>query len=957
MPPPRSLRPVPRKAEARPAFSSRPSAAVSGSGKNSPVAPAVFPAPALSTVPLPANRNFPDHSADSFEKQVEFLFADGSERRVMGFVDSGCFAEAVDRKWLMNLGLFSFAEKLPVARDIILMDGRIVKNAITHRIRLTYRIGEQIFDDWFFVQDLGTHPVAFGLTWLKKYNPDINWINGEITELRAGPDHGATLTRAGNHYVSQDVSRFSGVMTLADTVLPLRSSVDPSAAFSAGGVISAIDAEIARRDLAADQAFELLRCRSALLSRLDDLDRAEICPTAMRSSAPVSSAPSGPEVRGLTGNKEGWLETIPPQFRRFADTVFSDESARKLPPHRPGIDCAIKIKDGETLSTCKIYDMTAEELSALKALIDEELSKGFIRPSQSSASSPVFFVRDPSSTSRGKGQLRLVVDYRSLNTKVVLDEYPIPLIRTVMERLPSAKVFTKFDVRSGFANIRVAPGDEWKTAFKTFYGLYEYQVMPMGLATAPAVFQRFINHVLAPYLDVFVFAYLDDIIVFSSSFEEHDEHVTKVLQALEKNELHLKPSKCVWRTDEISFLGFTAVAGKGLRMSDDKLEAMRNWSAPSSVRDVRSFLGLTNFYHDFVPHYSDVTAPLTDLTKKDVVFEWTPRHQAAFDRLKSCLRNDVFLAAFDPDRPITLETDASDVAAAGVISQPDASGTLRPVIMFSHKFKDAEKNWTVHDKELYAIVYAFDRYRHFLAAPRLPVSVYTDHRNLARFMTSTKLSGRLARWWEQLSGCNFQIQYRPGVENPVADALSRFGEADYGVTHHALLPRFRFSSKALADIDNSVTPVPSRRSLPLDETPYRRPGLPREVVFCVPGPDGSDLCVCNKPGSSYTIKDFVSPSFCRPPPAPTVEDDLENDPPPRVESSPAFGKSQIKSDPPTQLGPSSRPPVEFVAKTGFGFKIRALPEAWENMKTATSTMWSLAGCRLEKGDRRGIGFV
>lgn len=877
-------------------------------------------------------------SANSFVKQVEILCDDGSEPCLRAFVDSGCTNSAVDRDWINKNGLSSSCVPLSAPLDTVLFDGSLRKNAYTHRIKLSYRIGENVFRDSFLVGHVpGSERMALGLDWLRKYNPDINWTTEFITEIRAGPSKGVTLTRAGNLRCALNVSLFPGV-DCADPV-PLEPSTDPAAAFSAGGVLSAVQAEEARRDLLARQALTLLRARSAICSRIDDLERVDNA-ALMRSSAPAPSA--APEVRGLTGNKEGWLETIPPKFRRFAHTVFSDEAARELPGFRPGYDCRINIKEGETLSTCKIYDMSAEELSALKALLDEELAKGFIRPSQSHASSPVFFVRDPSSTSRGKGQLRLVVDYRALNTKIVLDEYPIPLIRTVMERLPTAKVFTKFDVRSGFANIRVAAGDEWKTAFKTFYGLYEYTVMPMGLATAPSVFQRFINSVLAPFLDIFVFAYLDDIIVFSPSLEEHEVHVTKVLEALQAHKLHLKPAKCVWNTDEISFLGFTAVAGKGLRMSDDKLEAMRTWDSPRCLRDLRSFLGLTNFYHDFVPHYSDVTAPLTDLTKKDAPWDWTPRCQAAFDRLKSCLRNDVFLAAYDPEKPTTLETDASDVAFAGVISQPDASGCLRPVIMFSHKFKDAERNWTVHDKELYAIVYAFSRYRHFLAAPRFPVSVYTDHRNLAQFMTTTKLSGRQSRWYEQLAECNFRIEYRPGIENTVADALSRFGEDEYGVSHHALLPRHRFSPKALADLDNLVTPPASRRSLPIEETPYRRPGMPREVIFCIPGPDGSDICVCNKPESSFVMSDFLRP-------APSVKKGkIKSDPSSRLDT-PASSPLPLRTRLPKQAFKDSRlAPRAMTDKQLFAY--------WSTNSRTCASLWSLAGTRRSRKDRRGLGL-
>lgn len=526
-----------------------------------------------------------------------------------------------------------------------------------------------------------------------------------------------------------------------------------------------------------------------------------------KSDGPTESLPlpgADPGVRGLTGNSENWLETIPERFRRFAHTVFSDEAAAALPPFRPGLDCEIKVREGEKLSTSKIYDMSQEQLTTLKALLDVELAKGFIRPSQSSSSAPVFFVTDPPSESRNKGQLRLVVDYRDLNRKIELDEYPIPLTRTVMARLPKAKIFTKFDVRSGFSNIRVAPGSEPATAFKTFFGLFEYQVMPMGLATAPSVFQRFINHVLAPFLDLFCFAYLDDIIIFSENEEEHARHVEQILEALEGNSLHLKPSKCVWGVQEVSFLGYTAVAGKGIRMSDDKIAKITELASPRNVHEVREVLGLINFYGGFIPHYSDICAPINRLTGKDVPWDWSPECESAFRRLLDSVRNDVFLAAFDWDLPITLETDASDVAYGGVISQPGPDGRLRPVVMFHHKFSSHEKNWDIHDKELYAIVYAFDNFRHFLSAPRYPVSVISDHRNLSKFMFSTDLlkshDGRLGRWWQILSGANFTIEYRTGNENVVADFLSRYQQNASPPSGHVLLPEHRFSRKSLADI-------------------------------------------------------------------------------------------------------------------------------------------------------------
>lgn len=282
--------------------------------------------------------------------------------------------------------------------------------------------------------------------------------------------------------------------------------------------------------------------------------------TAIDDRQEILLARSTQSVNGLTRNTDNWLETIPPEFNHFADMVFSN------------------VREGDKLPACKIYDMNKEQLDTLKAIIDKQLTKGFIRPSSTSASSPVFFITDKASSSHSVSQMRLVMDYQNLNSKIYMDTYPIPPSRTVIERLPKAKIFMKFDVCAGFNNIQIKPGDEHKTAFKTFFGLYEDTVMPFGLPNAPSVFQWFINHVLAPFLEIFCFTYLDDIIIFSKNIKEHQKHVTQIFEALQANDLHLKPSKSVWKVDEVAFLGFTAIANKVIYMSDDKMEGLCNSS-------------------------------------------------------------------------------------------------------------------------------------------------------------------------------------------------------------------------------------------------------------------------------------------------------------------------------------------------------------------------------------------
>jgi Reverse transcriptase (RNA-dependent DNA polymerase) len=237
--------------------------------------------------------------------------------------------------------------------------------------------------------------------------------------------------------------------------------------------------------------------------------------------------------------------------------------------------------------------MSHTELSALKSFLEENLAKGFIRPSSSPAGAPVLFMK------KADGILRLCVDYRGLNAGTVKNRYPLPLVQETLMRLQKAKYYTTLDVRGAYNLIRMPEGEEWKTAFRTRYGLYESLVITFGLTNAPANFQHFINDVLREFLDVFVTAYLDDILIYSETLAEHEKHVQQVLEALSKVNLHLKPEKCHFHCTEVKYLGLVITPG-GVRMDPDKVSAITEWKAPKNLKDVRVFLGFANFYRRFI---------------------------------------------------------------------------------------------------------------------------------------------------------------------------------------------------------------------------------------------------------------------------------------------------------------------------------------------------------------------
>ena len=457
---------------------------------------------------------------------------------------------------------------------------------------------------------------------------------------------------------------------------------------------------------------------------------------------------------------------VPPQFHDWLH-LFSKKEADKLPPHRP-TDHAIDIlPDGLTkLPKGPLYSMSRDELQELARYLEEHLSKGFIRASKSEVASPVLFVKKPG------GGLRFCVDYRGLNAVTVKNRYPLPLISETLDRLSKAKIYTKLDIIAAFNRIRIKEGQEHLTAFRTRHGLFEYLVMPFGLCNGPATFQSYINEALRGYLDEFCTAYLDDILIYSENELEHAEHVLKVFRRLEEAGLQIDATKCSFYATEVKYLGLI-IGTTGVRMDPDKVRTVTEWPIPRNVKDVQSFLGFANFYRRFVYNFSKIAAPLTRLTKKEVPWEWTASCQKAFDTLRAAFTTDVVLAHYDPERRIVVETDASDYVSAGILSQYDDEEVLRPIAYFSKKHTPAECNYEIYDKELMAIVRAFENWRPELEGSKYPIDIVTDHKNLEYFTTTKLLSRRQARWAEFLSRFDFKIRYRPGSLGEKPDALTR----------------------------------------------------------------------------------------------------------------------------------------------------------------------------------------
>lgn len=478
--------------------------------------------------------------------------------------------------------------------------------------------------------------------------------------------------------------------------------------------------------------------------------------------------------RQLPKEEEGLMtavrQKVPKQYHEYAD-VFSKITSDELPKQRVGVDHKIEINGRpEDLGYSALYRMSLEEAEACRQYIVDNLRKGFIESSNAPWAAPVLFVTKPG----GRG-LRFCVDYRRLNAITRKDRYPLPLIDETMTRITQAKFFTKIDIRQAFHRIRIDPEAEELTTFRTRYGAYKYKVLPFGLTNGPSTFQRYINDTLMGYLDDFCSAYVDDILIFSETEAEHELHVKKVLERLRTAGLQADIGKCEFHVRKTKFLGFI-IGTDGIAVDPAKIDAVRDWEIPKTVKGVQSFLGFCNFYRRFVQNYGRIAKPLNNLTCKEVPFQWTAECQQAFDQLKDTLLNAPVLAHFEYGRPTRMETDASDGVCAGVLSQL-VDNEWRPVGFYSETMHGPELNYPIQDKELMAVIKGLRFWRaELIGLQNTPLEIITDHEALIHFSTKRLLNLRQAGWAELLAQYNYTLSYRPGKENAVADALSRKAE-------------------------------------------------------------------------------------------------------------------------------------------------------------------------------------
>ncbi|CAM4638739.1 unnamed protein product [Caretta caretta] len=411
------------------------------------------------------------------------------------------------------------------------------------------------------------------------------------------------------------------------------------------------------------------------------------------------------------------------------------------------------------------YRVSPQAKTAIEREIQDMLQMGVIRPSESAWASPVVLVPKPD------GEIRFCVDYRKLNAVTRPDNYPMPRTDELLEKLGRAQFISTLDLTKGYWQVLLDESAKERSAFITHLGLYEFNVLPFGLRNAPATFQRLVDGLLAG-LGEYAVAYLDDVAIFSDSWADHLEHLQKVLERIREAGLTVKAKKCQIGLNRVTYLGHQVGQGT-ISPLQAKVDAIQKWPVPKSKKQVQSFLGLAGYYRRFVPHYSQIAAPLTDLTKKKQpnAVQWTGKCQKAFNKLKATLMSDPVLRAPDFDKPFLVTTDASERGVGAVLMQKGPDQEFHPVVFLSKKLSERESNWSVTEKECYAIVYALEKLRPYVWGRRFHLQ--TDHVALKWLHTVKETNKKLLRWSLALQDFDFDIQHISGASNKVADALSR----------------------------------------------------------------------------------------------------------------------------------------------------------------------------------------
>lgn len=640
-------------------------------------------------------------------------------------LDSGATDCFVNTKWLKLAG-YDLSQLKPCVKTVHLADSSEVK--VEGMMTLPIKLGQFRDNVKVMALDIGSYDLILGDNWLRATNAVMDYGSHTCT-LKAGSKRITLRPRA----VTQSSS-------------PTKPNV---------AVISALQAK-----RLVPKAAEI---GVLMLSRIPDTG--EVSLNSVSSQEELQSSVQDPELRKLIGEHIDLFGSIPPNSARdrgLGPTINLEPGA--APPWRP------------------VYKLTLEERKALTQQIQEMLERGWIEPSVSPYGAPVIFVR------KKDGSLRLVIDYRALNKVTVRNRYPLPRIDDLIDIIGKAKYFTSLDLTSGYHQVKIAEEDVEKTAFRTPDGHFQWRVLSMGLTNAPSVFQMVMNRVFGALIGKSVVVYLDDILIFSKTQEEHLEHIRQVFEILKKEQLYCKLAKCEFMKEKVAYLGHI-INEHGVQPDPSKVQVVKDWPRPKSVHELRSFLGLCNYFRRYIKSYARKTYPLTELLKKGVWEKggdpWDETHDLAFQVVKEALTTAPVLTHYDMSKPVELICDASKVALGGILMQDG-----RPIAYESRKFTPAETRYSTGDRELLAVIHCLKVWRCYLHGQ--PFTLVTDHKPNTYLRSLENWSDRQARWNEKLEQFPYVWEYRKGEDN-IADPLSRIAvlirTANRMVTNFEMLDR------------------------------------------------------------------------------------------------------------------------------------------------------------------------
>lgn len=723
----------------------------------------------------------------------------------MALLDSGAGGIFIDRDYQRELKL----PTRPLRNPIIVhnVDGtRNKKGLITDCVKITLDINDRKGTVIAHVTGLGKQRLILGYPWLQDWNPDVDWKLGSLKWRDS--EGGSVKTPAGEpskpkyrdrKHEGQEVARENSggrpktfrepakvalvVQTtdLSDQVegsSPNEEGMDDLESLMELGYPSEItglsqetqgsqdwddDFDIAEEDWIDSVMEQMTDIRSIEID--EDFPENEDLWIYAKNTTSMTFAQKYQDDEELADLAKSVEEKVPPEFHQYLK-VFSKEASMRIPVHKDW-DHKIDLKPDYEPKAMKAFSLPQDEVKLASEFVHEHLEKGYIRPSESPQASPLFFVN------KKDGGKRACIDYRHLNNFTKKKVYPIPIIQDLMDGLQGMKYFTILDVRWGYNNIRIRKGDEWKAAFRTADGLFEPTVMFFGLCNSPATFQSIMDRIFQDEaLQGWLKKYIDDILIAAKTKEELKERTLKVLKKLQENDLYLKPEKCKFYQTKIEYLGFIISEGK-VEMDPKKIAGIVDWPAPTTLKQLRSFLGFGNFYRRFIRSFSDIARPLNELLRKDVPFVWTSEREKCFNDMKRRFTTKPVLVMPDQTRPFYVEADASKYATGGVLMQKDSNGELHPCSFISQTFSPAERNYQIYDRELLGIIRALTEWRHYILGNPHTTTVFTDHNNLLYYRTAQRLNRRQARWSLILSEYDITLVHQPGPKMIQSDALSR----------------------------------------------------------------------------------------------------------------------------------------------------------------------------------------